>query len=218
MRKPSLVPYSKLDNPQSLNLYSFVQNSPVTSRDPDGHVCIFGIGNTCQDNAPLPPSTKQPFIPPAPWLRPNPVFKDVKHAGAAADRAAQQGQKKTGAEHASSVFKVSNGIYTYTDPVTQGQKGAVDPNNTTGKHDPKTTVDLKLSPIPIGTELAAEAHSHPDTNGFSGEDVQRAHDLTIKSNHHPEFEGIYVGQPDGTVIWYNDKTPAMGSYAPGDPK
>ncbi len=56
------VPYAKLDDPQSLNLYSYVLNNPMTGRDPDGHVCIFGIGNTCTTvQAPPPPSP-----PPAP--------------------------------------------------------------------------------------------------------------------------------------------------------
>ncbi|MGA2350370.1 MAG: RHS repeat-associated core domain-containing protein [Terracidiphilus sp.] len=31
------VPYAKLDNPQTLNLYSYVQNNPLTSTDPTGH-------------------------------------------------------------------------------------------------------------------------------------------------------------------------------------
>jgi len=31
------VPYAKLDNPQSLNLYSFVYNDPLGHADPDGH-------------------------------------------------------------------------------------------------------------------------------------------------------------------------------------
>jgi RHS repeat-associated protein len=34
---PSTVPYAELVNPQSLNLYSFVRNNPVTSADLDGH-------------------------------------------------------------------------------------------------------------------------------------------------------------------------------------
>ena len=32
------VPYASLGNPQSLNLYSYVQNNPLKSRDPDGHM------------------------------------------------------------------------------------------------------------------------------------------------------------------------------------
>jgi RHS repeat-associated protein len=32
------VPYAKLDNPQSLNLYAYVGNNPLTAVDPDGHM------------------------------------------------------------------------------------------------------------------------------------------------------------------------------------
>jgi RHS repeat-associated protein len=36
--KPTDVPYANFGNPQSLNLYSYVQNNPTTVGDPDGHV------------------------------------------------------------------------------------------------------------------------------------------------------------------------------------
>ena len=35
--KPTNVPYASFGNPQSLNLYSYVENSPTTIGDPDGH-------------------------------------------------------------------------------------------------------------------------------------------------------------------------------------
>jgi RHS repeat-associated protein len=35
--KPTAVPYAMFGNPQSLNLYSYVNNNPTTARDPDGH-------------------------------------------------------------------------------------------------------------------------------------------------------------------------------------
>jgi len=35
--KAEPVPYSKLDDPQTLNLYAYVRNNPLTSVDPDGH-------------------------------------------------------------------------------------------------------------------------------------------------------------------------------------
>jgi RHS repeat-associated protein len=38
--KPEAVPYSQLDNPQSLNLYGYVNNNPLSKADPDGH-CPF---------------------------------------------------------------------------------------------------------------------------------------------------------------------------------
>lgn len=41
------VPYAKLDNPQSLNLYAYVGNNPLTRFDPDGHT----VPSSCADNS-----------------------------------------------------------------------------------------------------------------------------------------------------------------------
>jgi len=60
--RPQPVPYAELSNPQSLNLYSYVQNNPLKNRDADGHWCLFGIGTTC--NAPLPKPPAPPSAPP----------------------------------------------------------------------------------------------------------------------------------------------------------
>lgn len=40
------VPYSKLDNPQTLNLYSYVLNNPLGNIDTDGHACLALYGNS----------------------------------------------------------------------------------------------------------------------------------------------------------------------------
>jgi RHS repeat-associated protein len=37
---PVPVPSADFDNPQSLNLYSYVHNSPLVNVDPDGHDCV----------------------------------------------------------------------------------------------------------------------------------------------------------------------------------
>ncbi len=37
--KPEAVPYSSLDNPQSLNLYGYVLNNPLSHADADAHCC-----------------------------------------------------------------------------------------------------------------------------------------------------------------------------------
>lgn len=39
--KAEPVPYAKLDNPQTLNLYAYVGNNPIARQDPDGHA--FGL-------------------------------------------------------------------------------------------------------------------------------------------------------------------------------
>ncbi len=37
--KQDPVPYAKMDDPQSLNLYEYVGNNPLSQADPDGHCC-----------------------------------------------------------------------------------------------------------------------------------------------------------------------------------
>jgi RHS repeat-associated protein len=39
---PTPIPYANLAYPQSLNLYSYVQNNPLTFRDPNGHCTVDG--------------------------------------------------------------------------------------------------------------------------------------------------------------------------------
>ncbi|MGH9815422.1 MAG: RHS repeat-associated core domain-containing protein, partial [Candidatus Acidiferrales bacterium] len=34
---PVAVPYVDFSNPQTLNLYAYVENNPITGIDPDGH-------------------------------------------------------------------------------------------------------------------------------------------------------------------------------------
>lgn len=49
--KATPVPYAKLDNPQSLNLYAYVGNNPLSHIDPDGHIDCGGknaAGVGCQ--------------------------------------------------------------------------------------------------------------------------------------------------------------------------
>jgi RHS repeat-associated protein len=45
--KVTPVPYAKLDNPQSLNLYAYVGNNPMTRFDPDGHWVCNGNKEQC---------------------------------------------------------------------------------------------------------------------------------------------------------------------------
>jgi RHS repeat-associated protein len=64
--KAEPVPYAKMDNPQSLNLYAYVLNNPLSKVDPDGHL---GCGFLWLGNCPAPP----PPPPPPPTPKPPPV-------------------------------------------------------------------------------------------------------------------------------------------------
>ncbi len=211
--KPMNVPYAQLGDPQSLNLYSYVENNPLSRSDPDGHcpLCDMILKFIGRDAPPPPPV--QPPKPPQ-FVKDNPTFRTVNQAGVAAARQDQQGQQQTGAEHANSVFG-EPGAYTYTDPVTQGQKNTVDPNNTTGVSHTQT-VDLRKPPIPPGTDLVGEAHSHPDNSGFSAADAQRASDQTIPSMGHPFYQGAYLGLSNGNVVKYDPRTGEQTTFGPGE--
>lgn len=51
--KPTTVPYASFGNPQSLNLYSYVNNNPTTTRDPDGHcpACVEALEELAESPA-----------------------------------------------------------------------------------------------------------------------------------------------------------------------
>lgn len=39
-------------DPQSWNMYAYVRNNPLKYRDPNGQICIWGFGNTCNETTP----------------------------------------------------------------------------------------------------------------------------------------------------------------------
>lgn len=54
---PEAVPYAKLSNPQSLNLYAYVQNNPINAVDLDGHgYAMFSTQNASGGGGDLPMS------------------------------------------------------------------------------------------------------------------------------------------------------------------
>lgn len=209
IQPPGPLPYSDIADPQSLNKYAYVLNNPLRYTDPNGH---------CTDGK---PDEKGPCAPPPPPAPKNPVYPTPDQAAVAAARMNQQKQQQTGAEHASSVYTIGP-AYTYTGAVTQGQSRSVDPNNTTGT--PMTRpVDLAKAPIPLGTQLVGETHSHPSElpvaeGNFSGADIQRGHDMTLTVYGHPRYQGFYVGLPSGIVQKYDPFTGGILTFLPGASK
>jgi RHS repeat-associated protein len=134
--RPQPVPYANLNNPQSLNLYAYVRNNPLTNRDPNGHWCVLGIGTTCDKNIPPPPKPPPPPAPANPSFR---VYPKPDQAAVAAARMNQQAQKQTGFEHASSVYTLGPG-FTYTNAVTQRKRGRVAPKTRPGTSAPSPPI------------------------------------------------------------------------------
>ncbi len=93
--KATPVPYAHIANPQSLNLYSFVYNNPLTNIDADGHSCGAVTQNSdgtysmrCGNDPPPPPPPPLPFnpqTPPKPPTKPtvpNPTLPQVAQCAA----------------------------------------------------------------------------------------------------------------------------------------
>ncbi len=57
---PSPVPYAHLNNPQTLNLYAYVDNNPINGIDADGHAAFTGEPQACVNNCPQPPPPPAP--------------------------------------------------------------------------------------------------------------------------------------------------------------
>jgi RHS repeat-associated protein len=51
----SAVPYADFSDPQSLNLYGYVRNNPLSKTDPDGHNLLDWFVNKIKGNPPPPP-------------------------------------------------------------------------------------------------------------------------------------------------------------------
>jgi RHS repeat-associated protein len=106
--KEEPVPYAKLDDPQSLNLYAYVRNNPVTRRDPDGHLgCGFLWLSNCPATPPPPPqpppqtpasNPPSPNTPAKPAPNPPPVAAQFAPGANPQAQAAKAGANPPGPE------------------------------------------------------------------------------------------------------------------------
>ena len=187
--KPEPVPYSDLTDPQSLNLYAYVRNNPLKNRDLDGHVCVFGIGNTCTPDPLLPPPP-HPAPPPLPkdvpyTNLPGPQYKSVDQAGKVAVATINPKSIEENKEYAGRVVLNVNGTYGTTDP----KKG--------------TEAGSNPGAVPDGTIGAGVYHTHAafdpryDNENFSPQDKRSAG---------REGTPSFLGTPAGAIKKYDPAT------------
>ena len=198
--KPEAVPYSSLDNPQSLNLYSYVGNNPLRHADLDGHIYNgWSDSGGSVDNGWYKDAVNIDREVAAEQQRAqrqsgcncgtNHHFHTQNQAATAALKAIFPTSEDQLAEYGGRIYMNPDGkTYSYTTPVTQGQNGTVDTDAGQGMG----------NRLPAGTTSAGGYHTHPDTlahccaqNGFSGQDGQRAVDQHIPT---------YIMTPAGTVF------------------
>ena len=90
--KEEPVPYAKLDNPQTLNLYAYVGNNPITHIDLDGHLSC--IGFWCSVSGQSDPRAENYF----------------RHSLSSTQRAAKNSQAQQNNKEVSTVYNETSGL------------------------------------------------------------------------------------------------------------
>ena len=179
------MPYAKLDNPQSLNLYAYVGNNPLSSADADGHTYLldrllvahldsFEIGEFFNfrtlemwgknESATATLQNDQKGQQKSVQMSTS-TYKTVTKAATAALDAIIGQSEKSGWEYAGQVVKLHDGRYAYTSPTTiqSNDQSDFDGGMPEGTRIPAETTD------------AGMYHTHPtcsdcNPDGFSGAD------------------------------------------------
>jgi hypothetical protein len=140
--KAEPVPYAKLDNPQTLNLYAYVGNNPLIRIDADGHYELRSSG--CGDNAKCQKK----------WDKAADKFE--------ARRAKDLNSKKADVRAAAAAYGArgeANGVHLgFANTAQNGTLGSVNPfGSTPGHQDIEVTLDF-------GRAGSAETQTHEGTH------------------------------------------------------
>jgi RHS repeat-associated protein len=208
--KEDPVPYAVLDDPQSLNLYAYVRNNPLTRIDPDGHCEGFG----CQMQQE--------------WIAQHQITNLSNQELANAGLVRMGGPAQQHSQHLSPIDKVAMkaeaGAIKLTRQALAGGHaaeygGLILSKNADGSlsstkpiHTGELSVDIDSVPVPKGFTAVGEYHTHPSTTccesvGPSVQDVNRLRT--------PELANRigYVGDAfTGSVSRYTQREPITGPY------
>jgi|GEM_PF-7128095 len=197
------VPYSKLDDPQTLNLYAYVLNNPVARGDIDGHVPLSwggfedcGERNDCSDNAEEKlesamenqANTEANKV----WELKDPAkYNTLQEAQIAGALAAFDGMVESGIhqEWGDYAIETKDGKFTYTKPKVIGSPCAEDASSCDGEMDPSG-----LAPV-------GDQHSHP----WIGDDHQFDGDVQKMTTEHLTYYGFVAGpSSNNPKAWGNN--------------
>jgi RHS repeat-associated protein len=226
--KPTAVPYAHYGNPQSLNLYSYVENNPTTLGDPDGHIpwslgggvtdCSTGVLTQCSQET----------------------------QKAAADAAKQKAAQNAAGQNAAAqpAKKQTSGglVYTLRDMPDGGVGNVL--MQLLGKvfdslgitfvtaSNGDTLSDSSPVPIPLPKDLLwidqiVNGHGwtdHGQEDFGSKEDYKQAILDTVqnaagKAVQHPDkFRTLFWNDKDGFAVWRDKRHPDQGTaYFPDNP-
>ncbi len=212
------VPYSKLDNPQSLNLYAYVLNQPLTVADPDGHAPMGwgGFENCASNNSSTGECAKsnqdQQAQQPAQQQNNTNGYQTQDNAAKGALAGANPASIKANLEYGGLIYEDKSGKYYYSGPVVGGDQGvnphdAKAPDGTTVVGDYHTHGDYSTAG-PGGKAIRTGDPKRDDFNSdhFSGADKRG---IASDGRGQPAYRG-YLGTPSGKFLIYNPTTGQEG--------
>jgi RHS repeat-associated protein len=201
--KPEAVPYSDLMNPQSLNLYGYVNNNPLSRADADGHDFWDKLVNAVHGNGfhdtpkPPAPAAPKPPIPQRPGhtdgvagaapttIQPGTKYQNPKDAAVTTLKNINPTSIREDREYSARAVQNADGSYSVVGPQPIGQAGG------------------GLPDVPAGAANAAEIHTHGgndpgyDNEHFSGVDRQTSTREGVPS---------YLATPAGSIQVFNPAT------------
>jgi hypothetical protein len=215
--RPVAVPYSNLGNPQTLNLYSYVGNNPLSVVDPDGHqntpggtqcgqVVSIACGSPGEEAAADLKASEAQYVVQVQQAQQNvptskKTFTNADAAATAALDAINKQSDREGVEYGGRVVQLGKNKFKYTLAVTQGDPTGVDVD----------AGGAEGSRIPAGSTNAGIYHTHPSVPGHD------AYRFSYDDVYHATHEGVpnYVERPDGSIMKFDySRTSSSSMYDP----
>jgi RHS repeat-associated protein len=178
--KQEPVPYAKLDNPQTLNLYAYVKNNPLRYTDPDGHGLMDWILKHKSTAIMQVETHKEPDVPlNVPLGKP---YKTVKEAQIDMIKSNNAYSVKSGHEVGSRIVEYPGKVLGAT-PIQLG-----------------SIVGVDLGPIPPGTINRGRWHCHGSDLPTYNEEI-----FSPQDKYSAEIEKVptAVGTPKGKILQYD---------------
>jgi RHS repeat-associated protein len=158
---PMAVPYAVLGNPQTLNLYSYVENNPATGTDPDGHMPPdglyhgdpFGGGGSGPDASLVEQSFPQakPQMMDYSWLVPAGLLAQMTAQNQSQAQTTQTQTQNTSNQQGHWEYSQSTGQMTHVLPDGTKQVGGTGySGKDEGLNNPKAQDKPNVGPIPQG--------------------------------------------------------------------
>ena len=207
--KAEPVPYARLDIPQTLNLYAYVGNNPLTRTDVDGHVTdgpdCNHPNNPCathdvqvrqiedgKNKARAAAQQQKPTAAPAPTTQ----YKSVKAAGIGAEQTYDPASKSMNREFNGNIYENGQGKCCFIQTPNIGTES--------------TSAPPDVSTLPSGATRVATFHTHgADSHGVYDDEHFSPADIRNTGTRGVPF---FLGTPQGVIRMYDPATQKITTF------